>query len=156
MINEKIHFNFFFKPKNYIFISNFLFKPIIISFIIFFISSFYLGFIIAPSDFQQGEYYRIIYIHVPSAWICILIYCLLAIMSFIFLISNHIFFYIMAKISAQTGIIFTIITLITGSLWGKSTWGTYWVWDARLTSVLILFFLYLGYLILDHTLEFQS
>lgn len=99
---------------------------------------------IAPSDFQQGENYRIIYVHVPAAWMSLLIYLFITITSFFFLVTKHPLFNIFSQIGAKIGLFFTFLTLITGCLWGKPMWGTFWVWDARLTSVLILFFIYLG------------
>jgi len=129
------------------FFQNF-FLPINFLIIVFISSSLYLGFFINTIDFQQGESYRIIYLHVPSAWISITLYSFLAIFSFIYLINKYLLINLIANIIAIIGINFTLITLITGSLWGKLSWGSYWVWDARLTSVLILFFLYLAYLIM--------
>ena len=102
----------------------------------------------SPDDYQQGNAVKIMYIHVPGAWMSLLIYCLLAIFNICGFIFRNRFFYIIAKSITMIGAIFTAITLITGSLWGKPIWGTWWVFDARLTSVLILFFLYLGYIIL--------
>lgn len=108
---------------------------------------FFLSIFIAPSDFQQGENYRIIYIHVPAAWICIWMYICLTFTSVFYLIKKHPFLDLLSQSFANIGFIFTILTLITGSLWGAPMWGTFWVWDARLTSVLVLFFIYLGYII---------
>jgi heme exporter protein C len=108
---------------------------------------FLLGFFYVDADAQQGENYKIIYLHVPSAWICILLYTTLAISSFAYLVWQHPMAMFISKITSLVGIVFTFLTLITGSLWGLPVWGTLWVWDARLTSVLVLFFLYLGYII---------
>ena len=104
----------------------------------------YLGLIKAPPDYLQGEIYRIMYIHVPAAWMSMMIYVLMAGMGFIALIWRIRTMEIMAMNSAPIGAAFTLIALATGSLWGRPTWGTYWVWDARLTSELVLLFLYLG------------
>nr|NP_044790.1 ABC transporter subunit C [Reclinomonas americana]AAD11905.1 ABC transporter subunit C [Reclinomonas americana] len=106
-------------------------------------ASLYLGIFIADTDVQQGESYRIIYIHVPSAWICLFIYILLTISSIIYLVVKNPIAFFISKSFAKIGIIFTFTTLFTGSLWGYPVWGTFWVWDARLTSVLVLFFIYL-------------
>ncbi|MFT7564345.1 MAG: heme exporter protein C [Bacteroidia bacterium] len=104
----------------------------------------YLGLLKAPPDFIQGESVRIMYIHVPSAFLSMMIYALMAIMGFIGLVWHVRIAEIMAISSAPVGAVFTAVALITGSLWGRPTWGTYWVWDARLTSELVLLFLYLG------------
>jgi len=110
--------------------------------ILFLCCSVYLIFIFAPADLLQNFNYRIIFLHVPLAWYSIFLYCFLALFSLFFLIYKYRFFYFFAKISSIIGLIFTLLTLITGCLWGIPMWGTFWVWDARLTSVLILFFLY--------------
>lgn len=102
----------------------------------------------SPIDYQQGNAVRIMYVHVPAAWMALLIYTLLATFNVCGFIWKNPFFYLIARSIAMIGAIFTFITLVTGSIWGKPIWGTWWVWDARLTSVLILFFLYLGYIIL--------
>ena len=108
----------------------------------------YLGFFIAPTDSQQGEAYRIIFIHVPAAWMSMFIYLVMAFWAGIGLVFNTRLSHMMAAALAPTGALFTFIALWTGSLWGKPTWGTWWVWDARLTSELILLFLYFGFLAL--------
>lgn len=108
----------------------------------------YLGALVAPSDFQQGENYRILFIHVPSAWMSLLIYLLLTLTSGVFFFNKHPLFAYASRILCAIGAVFTCLTLITGSLWGKPMWGTFWVWDARLTSVLILLFIYIGALLL--------
>ena len=104
----------------------------------------YGGLVLAPPDYQQGESFRIIYVHVPSAWMSMFIYTFMAVLSGIHLIWRMKLADIMATASAPIGASFTFLALVTGSLWGKPMWGTYWVWDARLTSELILLFLYLG------------
>jgi heme exporter protein C len=104
----------------------------------------YLGLVEAPPDYLQGESARIMYIHVPSAYMSMLIYALMAIMGFIGLVWHVRMAEILMISSAPIGAIFTALALATGSLWGRPTWGTYWVWDARLTSELVLLFLYLG------------
>ena len=104
----------------------------------------YLGLLVAPADYQQGESVRIMYIHVPAAWMSMMIYGLMAIWGFIALVWRIRIMEVLIISSAPIGAAFTIIALITGSLWGRPTWGTYWVWDARLTSELVLLFLYFG------------
>ena len=112
-----------------------------------------IGLLIAPSDHQQGESYRIIFIHVPAAWMSMIIYLAVAFWAAIGLIFNARLASMFALALAPTGALMTFIALWTGSLWGKPTWGTYWVWDARLTSELILLFLYLGFLSLHAAIE---
>lgn len=104
----------------------------------------YLAFFNAPPDYQQGESVRIMYIHVPSAWMSMMIYGLMAVFGFIALVWHIRICEVLLISSAPIGAAFTFIALLSGSLWGRPTWGTYWVWDARLTSELVLLFLYLG------------
>jgi heme exporter protein C len=115
----------------------------------------YLGFT-APPDSLQGETARIMYIHVPSAWLSMSVYALVAVSSFGLLVFRHPLADVSAKAAVPLGAAFTFLALVTGSLWGRPTWGTYWVWDARLTSVLILFFLYLGLMALRSSIEDES
>lgn len=119
------------------------------------LSGLYLGLFVAPPDYQQGESYRIIFVHVPSAWMSMFIYVFMAVLSGIYLIWNIKLADVMARSSAALGASFTFLALVTGSLWGKPMWGTWWVWDARLTSELILLFLYLGYIALVSAIEDQ-
>src|SRR2546430_8361030 len=104
--------------------------------------------ILAPPDYQQGESVRIMFIHVPSAWMALSVYLFVAVASAVALIWRHPLAEIAAQSAAPIGAAFTFVCLATGSLWGRPMWGTWWVWDARLTSVLVLFFLYLGYIAL--------
>jgi heme exporter protein C len=104
----------------------------------------YIGFFLAPTDFQQSEAYRIIFIHVPAAWMSMFIYIVMAFWGAIGLAFNTRLSFMMARALAPTGALFTFIALWTGALWGKPMWGAWWVWDARLTSELILLFLYVG------------
>ena len=108
----------------------------------------YLALFVAPPDYQQGESVRIMYVHVPAAWMALFVYTGMAVASATALIWKHPLADIAARGSAPIGACFTFIALATGSLWGKPMWGTWWVWDARLTSMLVLFFLYLGYIAL--------
>jgi heme exporter protein C len=107
----------------------------------------------APPDYQQGETVRIMFIHVPAAWLSMACYTLIAVSSAGYLIWRHPLADVAAKAAAPIGAVFTLLALITGSLWGKPMWGAYWVWDARLTSVLILFFLYLGLMALRQAID---
>ena len=113
----------------------------------------YIGFFVAPTDFQQGESYRIIFIHVPAAWMSMFIYLVMAFWCAVGLIMNTRLSFMMALALAPTGALFTFIALWTGALWGKPTWGTWWVWDARLTSELILLFLYIGFMSLHAAID---
>jgi heme exporter protein C len=113
----------------------------------------YVGLIVAPTDAQQGEVYRIIFIHVPAAWMSMFIYLVMAFWAALGLAFNTRLSGMMASALAPSGALFTFIALWTGSLWGKPTWGTYWVWDARLTSELILLFLYLGFIALKASID---
>ena len=108
----------------------------------------WIGLFASPPDYQQGDSVRIMYVHVPAAWLASGGYFGLAIASGVALVWRHPLAAIAARAIAPVGALFTAICLVTGSLWGKPTWGTYWVWDARLTSMLVLLFLYLGYLAL--------
>ena len=113
----------------------------------------YLALVVVPADYQQGDTVRIMFVHVPSAWMAMFCYTFLAVASAVALIWKHPLADLAAKASAPIGAGFTFLALVTGSLWGKPMWGTWWVWDARLTSVLILFFLYLGYMALWQSIE---
>jgi heme exporter protein C len=113
----------------------------------------YMGFFVAPTDATQGEVYRIIFIHVPAAWMSMLLYLVMAFWAAIGWAFNARAASVLARAIAPTGALFTLLALWTGSLWGKPTWGTYWVWDARLTTELILLFLYLGYIALVNAID---
>ncbi len=126
------------------------------TFFIMFILLFFglwFGIYKSPPDYQQGETVRIMYVHVPAAWMAMMIYLSMTIMSFFSLVWRHPLADLLAKSSAPIGAIFTLIALVTGSIWGKPMWGTWWVWDARLTSTLILFFIYLGHIALINVFE---
>jgi len=119
-------------------------------------SGLYLAFFGSPPDYQQGQTVKIMYIHVPSAWLSMLVYALIALSSFGLLVFRHPLADVSAKAAAPLGATFTFLALATGSLWGKPMWGTFWVWDPRLTSVLILFFLYLGLIALRSSIEDEA
>lgn len=145
--------NKLFSPKNFIEFTDKYLKFIILMMLLVFAVGCYYAFYSSPADYQQGEYVRIMYVHVPSAWISLGSYSLMAISSLIYLVWNNSMFDIIAKASAPIGALFCFVTLVTGSFWGKPVWGTWWVWDARLTSMLILFFFFIGYLILANLAE---
>lgn len=113
----------------------------------------YLALFVAPPDYQMGEAVRIMYIHVPSAWMALFVYVNLAVAGAVLLVWKHPLAELAGRAMAPVGATFTALCLITGSLWGQPMWGTWWVWDARLTSVLILFFLYLGHIALANAFD---
>jgi heme exporter protein C len=115
----------------------------------------YISFFVAPTDAQQGESYRIIFIHVPAAWMSMFIYLIMGFWCGVGLVFNTRLSSMWATALAPTGALFTFIALWTGALWGKPTWGTWWVWDARLTSELILLFLYIGFMALQAAIDDQ-
>src|SRR6476661_7431712 len=113
----------------------------------------FVGFFIAPPDFQQGDAYRIMFIHVPAAWLGMFLYVLMAFYAGIGWAFNARLASMMASSISITGAMFTFLSLITGAFWGKPTWGTWWVWDARMTSTLILLFLYIGFISLQSSID---
>ena len=117
------------------------------------VAGLYIGFVLAPTDYQQGEAYRIIYLHVPAAWMSMFMYVLMAGYAILYLALNTRLSAMMMAALAPTGAMFTFVALWSGALWGRPTWGTYWAWDARLTSELILLFLYLGFIALQVAIE---
>jgi len=117
------------------------------------LAGLYGGLILAPPDYQQGESYRIIFVHVPAAWMSLFIYVVMAFCGIVIIVWRMKLAEVVLISSAPIGASFTFLALVTGSLWGKPMWGTYWVWDARLTSELILLFLYLGVIGLHNAIE---
>lgn len=113
----------------------------------------YMTFFVSPEDYQQGQTVKIMYIHVPAAWLCMMCYSVMAISSLGTLVWKHPLADVSAKAAAPIGAAFTFIALVTGSLWGRPMWGTYWEWDARMTSVLVLLLMYLGLIALWRTME---
>ena len=113
----------------------------------------YMAFFVAPADYQQGQTVRIMFLHVPSAWLSMGGYALLAVLGASLLVWRHPLAALMARAAAPVGASFAAVCLLTGSLWGRPMWGTYWVWDARLTSMLLLFFLYLGHIALSRVYD---
>jgi heme exporter protein C len=112
--------------------------------------------VVAPPDYQQGDTVRIMYVHVPAAWMALSVYLFVAVASAVALVWRHPLAEVAARAAAPIGAAFTFVCLATGSLWGRPMWGAWWVWDARLTSVLILFFLYLGYIALANAFDDPS
>lgn len=123
-----------------------------VSILLLLIGTFW-GLFFSPDDFRQGDAYRIMYIHVPSAWFSLFIYAMMAGFGLMGLIYRIVLADALARASAHVGLIFTALALVTGSIWGKPMWGSWWVWDARLTSELVLLFLYLGYIALQDVIK---
>ncbi len=140
-------------PKRYQALSHYIFIAAAILATLFLSFGLYLALIASPPDYQQSETVRIMYVHVPAAWLSMFIYASMAVAALVLTIWKHTLagFYIRA--AAPIGAAFTAACLISGALWGQPTWGTWWVWDARLTSVLILFFLYLGAIALNNAYD---
>jgi len=120
---------------------------------VFAVAGLWLGLVVAPTDAQQGDAYRIIFIHVPAAWMSMFIYIVMAFWCAVSLTFNTRLAAMMAQALAPTGAMFTALALLTGAMWGKPAWGTYWAWDARMTSELILLFLYFGYMALRNAID---
>ncbi len=121
--------------------------------VLLFAVGLYYSLVVAPQDYQQGETVRIMFIHVPAAWMAMATYSVMAMASAVAIIWRHPLADVAAKTAAPIGACFTFLALVTGSLWGKPMWGTWWVWDARLTSVFVLFLLYLGYIAVWQAIE---
>lgn len=146
----------FLAPKAFYQTSGLLLPWIAIAFIASFSYGLFSGLFIAPADYQQGDGFRIMYVHVPSAFTSMAIYLIMAISAVMTLVWRIKIAAICMSCSARIGAWFTFLALITGSIWGKPMWGTWWIWDARLTSVLILFFLYLGFIALQSVIVDQQ
>ncbi|MEX1036519.1 MAG: heme ABC transporter permease [Sneathiella sp.] len=133
-------------PKRFLSIISVIYPWSVWLTVILLIAGLYMGLFVAPPDYQQGDTVRIMFVHVPAAWMALMIYTIMAVSSAVGLIWKHPVADLTAKAAAPIGAAFTFLALVTGSLWGQPMWGTFWVWDARLTSMLILLFLYLGYM----------
>ena len=143
----------FANPARFLRISNIVLPWAAGATVVLMIVGLYLSLFASPADYQQGDTVRIMYIHVPSAWMALFVYTNMAISAAVGLVWKHPLADLFTKAAAPIGAGFTALCLITGSLWGEPMWGTWWVWDARLTSVLILFFLYLGYMALVNAFD---
>ena len=144
---------FLVNPGKFNEMADYMFKPILISSIVLFAIGLLFSFYLSPDDYQQGSTVRIMYVHVPSAWLALLTYAIMILYSILALAFRIPFGFIFNTAVAPIGAVFTLICIISGSLWGKPMWGTWWVWDARLTSMLILFFFYLGFILLHNAFE---
>ncbi len=118
-----------------------------------FVAGLWFALVASPPDYQQGEAVRIMYVHVPAAWMAMMVYAAMAVSALVGFVWRHPLADVFTRSAAPLGAVFTAICLITGSLWGEPMWGTWWVWDARLTSVLVLFFLYIGYIELTRAFD---
>ncbi|OUR76869.1 heme transporter HemC [Alphaproteobacteria bacterium 46_93_T64] len=143
-------------PTRFLRIANAIFPWSIVTTVVLLATGLYLGLFVSPADYQQGETVRIMFVHVPAAWMAMSVYSMMAVSSAAGLIWKHPVADLSAKAAAPIGACFTFLALVTGSLWGQPMWGAYWVWDARLTSMLILLFLYLGYMAVWGSFEDQS
>ena len=140
-------------PSRFFRITNFLLPWLMGMSITLTIIGSYFALFDRPDDLVQGSAVRIMYVHVPSAWLSIFSYLLLSICSFFFIVWRHPLADILSRSIAPVGALFSLLTLLTGSIWGRPMWGTWWVWDARLTSMLILFIFFLGYIALSNAFE---
>lgn len=146
----------FLSPKLFYATSSKLLPWFITAFVVSFSYGLIAGLFFAPADYQQGDGFRIIYVHVPSAFTAMAVYAVMAISAVLTLVFRIKIAAICMSCSARIGVWFTLLALVTGSIWGKPMWGTWWIWDARLTSVLILFFLYLGFIALQSVITDQQ
>ena len=137
----------YFNPNNTMFLINRLRKFVFALFIIVLLIGLFEALILSPEDYKQSDSVRIMYVHVPSAWISLGIFSLISVLSFGILIFKNKIFSLISKCLAPSGLLFNIIALVTGSIWGRPTWGTWWAWDARITSMLLLAIFYLMYIL---------
>jgi heme exporter protein C len=140
-------------PATFMRVSGYALAPLAIAAALLATYGLYLAWFASPADYQQGETVRIMYIHVPAAWLSLFFYSIMAISAVGTLVWRHPLADVSQRAAAPIGAAFTLVCLVTGSLWGKPMWGTYWVWDARLTSVLVLFLMYCGILTLWRALD---
>ena len=144
---------FFINPSKFNQLTDIIIKPVFYLSMITLTTGLIFALFLSPNDYQQGSTVRIMYVHVPSAWLALLTFVIMTIYSIIALAFKIPFGFIINSAVAPIGAIFTLICLVTGSLWGKPMWGTWWVWDARLTSVAILFIIYLIIIIINFSFE---
>ena len=140
-------------PEGYYNFTNAIIPWLLVLALIFITYGLYQGLFVAPSDYQQGDAFRIMYVHVPSAWISLFAYSIVFFSAIVSLIWHVKIYDMILLASCKLGALFTLFTLLTGAIWGKPMWGTWWAWDARLTSELILFFIYLSILLLHNSFE---
>jgi len=133
-----------------------LFWPLMLAAVVCALAGLTLGLLILPPDAVQGDSYRILFLHVPSSWMAMVVYLAMAFWAIVYWIFRTKMAAVMMQALAPTGALMAVLSLLTGALWGRPTWGTYWVWDARLTSMLLLFFLYLGFIALTRSITQQK
>ncbi len=143
-------------PARFMRLSGTVLPPLALATVVVLAIGLYLALFVAPPDYQQGESVRIMFVHVPAAWMALFAYLVVAVASAVALVWRHPLAEIAAQAAAPLGAAFTFVCLVSGSLWGKPMWGTWWAWDARMTSVLVLFFLYLGYMALVNAFDDMS
>jgi heme exporter protein C len=153
MTARSIHWFWYASPQTFFPLAGKIARVCAVLAVLLGIAGLYVGFFVAPTDAQQGESYRIIFIHVPAAWMSMFLYLIMAFWAALGFAMHTRLSGMMARSLAPTGALFTFVALWTGSLWGKPTWGTWWVWDARLTSELILLFLYFGFMALQASID---
>jgi heme exporter protein C len=153
MTARSIHWFWYASPQTFYPLAGTIARACAAAAVLLALAGLYVGLIVAPTDAQQGEAYRIIFIHVPAAWMSMFLYVVMAFWAATGLAFNTRLSGMLASAIAPTGALFTFLALWSGSLWGKPTWGTYWVWDARLTSELILLFLYFGFMALQAAID---
>ncbi len=146
----------FANPARFMRMSRVALPPLAIATVAALAIGLYLALFVAPPDYQQGESVKIMFVHVPAAWMALFVYLVVAAASAVALVWRHPLAEIAAQAAAPVGAAFTFVCLVTGSLWGRPMWGTWWAWDARMTSVLVLFFLYLGYIALVNAFDDMS
>lgn len=146
-------FSYFANPQRFMSLSAWLMPLLTFIALVLFAVGLPIGLIFSPADYQQGDSVRIMYVHVPSAWWSMAIYAVLAIASLIYLVWRHVLADVAARAAAPIGAAYAGLCLVTGSLWGRPTWGTWWEWDARLTSMLVLFLTFLGYIALRAAID---
>ena len=152
-MSRSVRLNWFAAPSRFYALSGFLLPWLWLTAVGFAVAGLYIGFFVAPTDATQGDSYRIIFVHVPAAWMSMILYLVMAAWAVFGWAANARLASMVARALAPTGAMFTFLALWTGALWGKPTWGTWWVWDARLTSELILLFLYLGFMALVESID---
>jgi heme exporter protein C len=143
----------FANPARFLKLAQAVLMPIWVLTAVAFAAGLYMALVVAPPDYQQGETVRIMFVHVPAAWMALMVYSAMAAASAVAAIFRHPLADMAAKAAAPIGAMFCLLALVTGSLWGKPMWGAWWVWDARLTSMFVLFLLYLGYMAIWQAIE---
>lgn len=143
-------------PKSFYHLAGSFSRWLLVAFTVLFVAGLYTGLVVAPADYQQGDAFRIIYLHVPAAFLSLALYSLMAFCAVLTLVWRIKLADIITRVTAPIGAWMTFLALLTGAVWGKPMWGTWWIWDARLTSELILFFVYLAIIAFGHAVQHKS